>query len=89
MDRVLAGVALAAGGKILLVLSRKDATGRSGRWSIPKGRYEEPSDGNLFEAAARELKEETGGDLAGLDEDDCFATGVLSYARKGRAVVLH
>ncbi len=91
VDRVLAGIVFIAEGKILLVLSRKDEC--HGRWSIPKGRYREASDGGVFAAAVRELKEETGIDLVrlggrGLTEADCIAKGTLSYARKGQPVDL-
>src|SRR4051794_38132332 len=58
-DRVLAGIVFIAGDKVLLVLSRKDEEEYNGRWSFPKGKYQENIDEGLFAAAARELKEET------------------------------
>ena len=88
-DRVVAGIVVVSGGKILLVLSRKDEDSRAARWSIPKGRHHEAADGGLFATAARELLEETGLDLGGLDERQCASKGVLTYTRKGRNVELH
>ncbi|WP_422928343.1 NUDIX hydrolase [Singulisphaera sp. PoT] len=90
-DRVLAGIVLISGDKVLLVLSRKDARAGRWRWSIPKGRYKSGSDVGLFDAAARELKEEAGIDLAGVGVgmSDCVGRGVLTYSRKGRSVELH
>jgi len=63
--RILAGIVLVTGDKLLLVLSRKDEAS-GGRWSIPKGKFEPGTDDGLFAAAARELLEETGVDLARL-----------------------
>ncbi len=93
-DRIVAGIVFVMGGKILLVLDRKAHGDCRRRWSIPKGRYREGADSDLFAAGMRELKEETGIDLArldgaGLSEANCLAKGRLSYVRKGRVVTLH
>src|SRR4051794_24592142 len=93
-DRVLAGVVFIAGDKILLVLNQKDEDAYDGRWSIPKGRYADGIDDGLFAAAARELKEESGIDLANLGgrvfgEADCAGSGVVQYVRKRQPVTLH
>jgi len=92
--RLLAGLVFIAEGKLLLVLSRKDEGRCCGGWSIPKGRHTNSDDGDLFETALRELKEETGVDLGRLygreiGEGDSVASGTLKYARKGRPVELH
>ncbi len=90
-DRVLAGIVLISGDKVLLVLSRKDARAGRWRWSIPKGRHKQGADLGLFDTASRELREESGIDLAslGIGEADCVGRGTLTYPRKGRSVVLH